>query len=471
MILNDLAFKKGRNFQSTIGHVLLGIVSSFTPFALIGWFYLIFFSNIGKAIVKLKRKNYEFFLILMMYLISFELLDRMAETSPFLPYELGKYFLVLFAIIGIFIVGIKNRTGVFLAVLVTPALFYDLSGQVVLADIINYYLAPLAIGLGIAFMDRLSISESNFDNLLRLIWLTSLSSLAFTIFKTPDFENINFTLHAQSETTGGQSSNQVSTILGFGFFLSVYAVIKKLKFSGFFYGDIIIASLFFFQGLLSFSRGGMFVAVFSIFMFFYFQMKRNRIQMLGYLFLGAIVMSAVFTITDDITGGILSQRYQGETEGTLAGSKEKDVDVITSGRVSIFTEDIDLWLENPLFGVGCGASVYLRFEDRIVAAHIELSRLLAEHGLFGLLYFIILVVHFFMIRKVNKLSNYNALVSSLYILALLTTFHAAMRTYVTPMLILLTSLKIVSQKQRNDKPNNAYPLAPRKDFQQEHTLQ
>jgi predicted nucleic acid-binding protein len=46
-----------------------------------------------------------------------------------------------------------------------------------------------------------------------------------------------------------------------------------------------------------------------------------------------------------------------------------------------------------------------------------------------------------------------------------------MRTYVTPMLILLTSLKIVSQKQRNDKPNNAYPLAPRKDFQQEHTLQ
>lgn len=449
MILKQIAYSPKQKLRWTIIHVILGVVSTVTPFALIAWFYVIFITNIKQALDSLKRKKIDYFLFLMMYLISFELLDRMAETSPFLPYELGKYFLVLSGVFGILVLGIRNNVGMLLALLVTPAIFYDLSGQVVFFDIINYYLAPLAIGLGIAFIDRLNISEEGFDNLLRLLWLTTLSSLAFTMFRTPDLEDISFTLSAQSETTGGQSSNQVSTILGFGFFLSVYAVIKKLKFSGFLYGDVLVAGLFFFQGLLSFSRGGMIVAVFSIFVFIYYQSKRKRIQMLGYFFLGIIVLSVVFTITDDITDGKLLQRYQGETEGTLAGSKEKSADVLTSGRVSIFNEDIELWLENPLFGVGCGASRYVRFEDRVVAAHIELSRLMAEHGLFGLLYFVILVFHFFRIRKVNKLTNYKALVSSLYILAILTTFHAAMRTYVTPMLILLASLKIVSEKQKN----------------------
>lgn len=378
-----------------------------------------------------------------MYLVSFELLDRMAETSPYLPYELGKYFLVLSAIIGILVVGVRNKFGILLAFLVTPAVFYDFSEQVVFFDIVNYYLAPLAIGLGIAYVAKLKTSEENFDNLLRLLWLTALASLSFTIFKTPDLEDVSFTLGAQFETTGGQSSNQVSTVLGFGLFLSIYSVIKKLKFSGFYFLDVIIAGLFFFQGLLSFSRGGIVVAVIAVIYLTFGQLKKIRLKMVFYSVLVLFGLGVVFFVTDNITGGKLLLRYQGETEGTLAGSKEKSADVITSGRVSIFNEDIKLWSENPVSGVGCGASRYMRFKDRVVAAHIELSRLLAEHGLLGLIYFTMLIFQFFNLRKVNRLSPYNALLSSLYLIAILTTFHAAMRTYVTPMLIVITSLKII----------------------------
>ena len=421
-------------------------MSSVTPFALIAWFYIIFITNVNQALASLRKKKIEYFLYLMMYLISFELLDRMAETSPYLPYELGKYFLVLSGIMGILVLGIRNKAGIVMALLVTPAIFYDLSGQVVFFDIINYYLAPLAIGLGIAYIDRLNISEEGFDRLLRLLWLTALSSLAFTMFKTPDLEDISFTLGAQFETTGGQSSNQVSTVLGFGLFLSVYSVIKKLNFSGYYILDILIATLFFFQGLLSFSRGGIVVAILGVLILAYTQLKKIRMQMLVYLAMGLIGLSLVFYVTNNLTGGQLLLRYQGETEGTLAGSKVKNVDVITSGRVTIFNEDIRLWSENPISGVGCGASRYIRFEDKVVAAHIELSRLLAEHGLLGLIYFIMLIVHFFALRKANRLSPYNALLTALYAIAILTTFHAAMRTYVTPMLIVITSLKIIKIK-------------------------
>lgn len=430
----------------TVIHVILGIVSSVTPFALIAWFYIVFITNINQALASLRKKKIEYFLFLMMYLISFELLDRMAETSPYLPYELGKYFLVLSGLMGILVLGIRNKTGILLASLVTPAIFYDLSGQVVFFDIVNYYLAPLAIGLGIAYIDRLKISQEGFDRLLRLLWLTTLSSLAFTMFKTPDLEDISFTLGAQFETTGGQSSNQVSTVLGFGLFLSIYSIMKRLKFSGYYILDILIATLFFFQSLLSFSRGGVVVAIIGVLILAYSQLKKIRIQRVVYLVIGLIGLSVIFYVTNNLTGGQLLLRYQGETEGTLAGSKEKSADVFTSGRVSIFNEDIKLWSENPISGVGCGASRYIRFEDKVVAAHIELSRLLAEHGILGLIYFILLVLHLFALRKANKLSPYNSLLTSLYAIAILTTFHAAMRTYVTPMLILIASLNVIKIK-------------------------
>lgn len=447
MILKQIAYRPKQKLRWTIIHVILGVVSSVTPFALIAWFYIIFITNINQALDSLRRKKIDYFLFLMMYLISFELLDRMAETSPFLPYELGKYFLVISAIMGILVLGIRNKAGIVMALLVTPAIFYDISGQVVFFDIVNYYLAPLAIGLGIAYIDRLNISEEGFDNLLRLLWLTALASLAFTVFKTPDLDNITFTLGAQFETTGGQSSNQVSTVLGFGLFLSIYSIIKRLKFSGYYFLDILIAILFFFQGLLSFSRGGIVVAIIGVLILAYNQLKKIRFQMVVYLVMGLIGLSVIFYVTNNLTGGQLLLRYKGETEGTLAGSKVKTADVITSGRVTIFNEDIELWSENPILGVGCGASRYIRFEDKVVAAHVELSRLLAEHGLLGLIYFIMLIFHFFALRKANKFSPYNALLTSLYAIAILTTFHAAMRTYVTPMLIVITSLKIIKNKE------------------------
>lgn len=446
MILKQIAYRPKQRLRWTIIHVILGVVSSVTPFALIAWFYIIFITNINQALSSLRRNKIEYFLFLMMYLISFELLDRMAETSPFLPYELGKYFLVISAIMGILVLGIRNKAGIVMALLVTPAIFYDISGQVVFFDIVNYYLAPLAIGLGIAYIDRLNISEEGFDNLLRLLWLTALASLAFTVYKTPDLDDISFTLGAQFETTGGQSSNQVSTVLGFGLFLSIYSIIKRLKFSGYYFLDILIATLFFFQGLLSFSRGGIVVAIIGVLILAYSQLKKIRFQMVLYLAMGLIGLSLIFYVTNNLTGGQLLLRYKGETEGTLAGSKDKTADVISSGRVSIFNEDIELWSENPILGVGCGASRYIRFEDRVVAAHVELSRLLAEHGLLGLIYFTMLIFHFFALRKAIKFSPYNALLTSLYAIAILTTFHAAMRTYVTPMLIVITSLKIIKLK-------------------------
>ena len=437
-----------RNLFWTLGHIGLGFLCTLTPFVLIGWFYLILFTNFFKAYNLLQKKKPAFFFMLFSYLISFELLDRMAKTSPFIPQELGKYFLVIMGLLGILVVGVRYSNGILMALFVTPAVFYDFSGLRPNYDIINTYLAPLAVGLGIAFAYRLSVTLQQFNQILKFIWWTSLASLIFTYIRTPDFENITFTLKAHSETTAGHSSNQVSTVLGLGMYLSFYSVFKRLNFSGNRILDISILFGFTFQGLLSFSRGGMVVGVVGILMLFFISessingKKRSTSLMIGII--AIIALYAAFEIANDISGGNLLLRYKGETAGTLRGTKEVTIDHFVTGRLGIFEQDINLWKDFPFTGVGAGASRFLRDTERIgVPAHVELSRLLADHGILGIMYAL-----FFFIKiplknfQLNEKSTHRVLLLALLVIAILSTFHAAMRTYVTPLFMILGVLKI-----------------------------
>jgi hypothetical protein len=437
-----------RNLFWTLAHIGLGFLCTLTPFALIGWFYLILFTNFFKANSLLQMKKPAFFFMLFSYLISFELLDRMAETSPYIPQELGKYFLIVMSLMGLLALGVRYSNGILMALLVTPAVFYDFSGLRPNYDIINAYLAPLAVGLGIAFAYRLSITYLQFNQILKFIWWASLASLVFTYIKTPDFENISFSLKANSETTAGHSSNQVSTVLGLGMFLSFYSVFKRLNFSGNRIFDIAILFGFSFQGLLSFSRGGMLVGVVGILMIlFVSESKKNKSNRNTSLTIGLVALIALygaFEIANNITGGNLLLRYKGETAGTMLGTKEVTVDHFVTGRLGIFEQDINLWAKYPLTGVGVGASRFLRDSKIIgVSAHVEMSRLLADHGLLGLIY-----AFFFFIRlpldmfKANEKSAHRIILLILITIAVLSTFHAAMRTFVTPLFMILGVLRI-----------------------------
>lgn len=445
MIL-EAVIKGKKNFVWTIFHVLLGALCVLTPYVLILWSYLILFINFPKALKALRKQKAFLFLLLFFYLISFELLDRMAKTSPYLPYELSKYLLVLLGLLGGGVLGFKKVKGVLLVILIFPGIFYDLSNQVVWSDIINTFFAPLSIGIGLTFFSRMEISSNELNQILKILWLTCLSSLVFTIIKTPDFEDISFSLKAQSETTGGHASNQVSTILGLGVFLSFFSIYRRLKFSGFVFLDFIIMFLFVFQGLLTFSRGGMIVGVLAIIILLYQKIRKNLVTSLGIVLASGILLFGTFKLADSITGGLLLLRYKGETAGTLAGNKEKTTDVLTSGRIGIFNGDIEVWLSSPIVGVGCGASSYLRDNESgvKVSSHIEFSRLLAEHGILGLFYFLILLLVVWETLKKVKDPQMRAIISAIIFIAIATSFHAAMRTYVTPMLLLLSVVKIKS---------------------------
>lgn len=442
-----------------IFHIVLGIISTFSPYFLIIWFYLLILSSIGHAYSQLQINNHISFIHLIVYIVSFEILARMTKTYPFIPYELSKYLLFIFLLIGISFKSRSFRFGWVLFILLIPSLFFDLSTQVKGYEIYSFnLLGPLNLSLVIIYFSKHKINLINFKNLLLLLLYPLVSVLSFAFYKTPDFDDFNFKLSSNFATSGGFGSNQVSTVLGLGFLILFVFLILKWKLSKYYFFELLLSVGFLFQGLITFSRGGMlgaFISIILILFSFIFSLNKIRVRISKfYILLFVITLFGSVFYANTISDGLLFKRYQGETEGTLGGYRDKDINVATSNRFDIFLGDIELWKENPIFGVGIGASRYLRPIVNDVIAHVELSRLLAEHGLFGLLYFILILFIPPYIIFSNKSSDYKYISFAFFILAIFTTFHAAMRTYVTPLLIGISVLYIRNTKTLITKKTN-----------------
>ncbi len=140
-------------------------------------------------------------------------------------------------------------------------------------------------------------------------------------------------------------------------------------------------------------------------------------------------------VANSITGGMLLLRYKGETQGTLAGSADKNLNKITTNRSDIFLEDVKLFTEYPTMGVGVGASTFLRDDYKGYAPHVELSRLLAEHGMLGLIIFILFLIVFILNRNAAPDHISKGILVACFLIGFLATFHSATRTYITPLLM------------------------------------
>lgn len=450
----------------TIVHVALGLVSAYFKYAFIAYFYLVVFQNYKEGLQQVKSGTLDAVTLLISYLLGFELLNRIVQGSPFIPVEYSKYMTVfVFGYIAYLSRKNFHTIGTALLVMALPGVLYDDSDQVVLADIVNGYLPPVGLAIGVGLWGSIKPTDELITNSMRLLWFGCVAVLTCIVIRTPSYDDLNFSLAASQATSGGTSSNQASTILGLGMFLSFYAFYGGHRFSGKKMLDLVFMMIFALQGLLTFSRGGVLVGVIAIVFLILFPSgsgekgsgNKNKSSGFGknllFLGMGLGFLLLAFAFVDTLTGGLLTLRYKGETAGTAAGYAEKNLDKITSGRSDIFIYDIETWLEHPILGVGAGASPYFRLEKEgvLTAPHVELSRLLAEQGLFGLLFFILMLYLGFRIWLKRKLVPQSDLLMALYIIGLATSFHAAMRTFVTPFFMTLSAMCLSPQLNANPK--------------------
>jgi hypothetical protein len=458
MILDSILSGK-RNLFWFGFHILLGFVSTVTSIALIVWFYTVLFTSLNKSIINLRKGRPFYYISQITYLVGFEMLGRMTKAYPFIPIELSKYFIIIFSLLGLVIIQKRNLFWFVLVILSFFLLIVDQSGQRVYFDIINNYFGFLAVCLLLSLLLTQKFINFPIHLILKLLLYAIIPSLFFSFIKTPDIDDIQFRLNANFETSGGAATNQVATVFGLGLMICFYFWYKKIEFSGYRNLDLMLGISFLAQGLLTFSRGGLVVAILGIVLFIVLYAKKINFRLVYLALITLLLVIFTFNYIDNLTGGKLLLRYQGETEGTYNYGAEKDLKKITSGRSLIFEEDLKLWFSHPILGVGVGSSRYLRGgTDEKVSAHIELSRLLAEQGLLGLVYFLALINIGIRLRKLSILDKSKIIYFVLFVVGFLTTFHAAMRTFVTPLLIGLSviGLKSVTLKKNEKLIHRSY---------------
>ena len=126
-MINKLVYAKNPIFWVGF-HILLGVVSTATPWILIFWYYLVLIFSLD-SLTRKEAFNYQLS-FLITYLVSFEIFARIVGTSPYISYEQSKYITFLLCSIGILNGYAKGKMGIWLVVVLIPGLLIDLSGQV-----------------------------------------------------------------------------------------------------------------------------------------------------------------------------------------------------------------------------------------------------------------------------------------------------------------------------------------------------
>lgn len=374
-------------------HFMLGIVSTFNQTFVFIWVLSVFIIGIYKAFVK--SVHYPPYLFAA-YLVGIELLGRMSSTG--LPHEFTKYAVCVILLIPI--VKRKNSLNFYLLgfmLLLVPAMFLTNGGNLeATRQLISGNLSgPLCLAISGLYFYKLPFDSNSIRRLFLVLLYPLAAILGYMVVKTPDFSEIDFGFQSNFATSI-YGPNQMSSILGLGVLIIGLSYFLKIRL---FKSELItLAFLGFllFRGLLTFSRGGMITpVVLLIIIFIYFSWKvagfnKNTVRIIFIASIFSGLYFLLFNYADDITGNKLSDRYAGRK-----GDKQiEDIDKLTSGRTQIMVLDWQIFLDNPIFGIGVGMGKAARVKYGYaveVAAHNEFSRILAEHGALGVVALLILL--------------------------------------------------------------------------------
>ncbi len=326
------------------------------------------------------------------YLCGLELVLRLSRSG--LPHEFVKYAVALILLIMWMRSGLRIHPGIVLYfLLLLPAVLLSDGGtleetrQLISANLSG----PLCLTVSSLFFYQRRIPVSHFVGVLRWLLYPVIALATILIVKTPDLAEIDFGYGSNFQTSI-YGPNQISSILGLGIIIIGLGLLLKLQLFKWSWVGLAIGGLFLFRGLLTFSRGGIvtaFIVLALLYLLILFGSKVSvglRLRVVFFVVIGIFVVYNLFQYTNDLTGNALYDRYAGIKSGERLSTGK-----YTSGRSRIIELDWNIFKENLIFGVGVGMGKATRAERGYeIIAHVEFTRMLAEHGLAGVVSLLIL---------------------------------------------------------------------------------
>lgn len=372
------------------------------------------------------------------YIVGAELLWRGTGADVF--YEFGKYAIGLllgFGLLRYHKLFRADKKPVIFGLLLLPSIFAmsEFDRELLAFNL----LGPIILAIAATFFSTERYTPLFLQKIF-LCMLAPIVGLAFLSFlSTLSANSLQFYVSTRA-TAAGIGPNQVSSILGCGVLISFIILIlnKRNRWLQFLMGVILVWLVV--QSALTFSRGGFWTAIFSILVgaLYIFRSHRSRMKFLIFATFSSIFAYLwLFPFLSDVTGGLLFQRF---------------TDFSTTGRFDLILIDLDAFWDNLLFGLGPGQSPeYHALHFRYASVHTEYSRLIAEHGLFGLFALILLlwmsIKRFFQ----RSLFAYTFLIVSLTLWALLFMGHSATRLVAPAFIFGMAAVSIIEEKDSHSE--------------------
>jgi len=207
--------------------------------------------------------------------------------------------------------------------------------------------------------------------------------------------------------------------------------------------NIFLFALLGYRGLVTLSRGGVYTGLAMCLLLLFSVAIRSNAKVRSQLVVFALVVSfAGFTTwlySSYQTRGMLDLRYASKD---AAGRSDKD---ISTGRIELFSTEIEAFKQHPFVGIGVGKNKEYREQETGIesASHNEISRLLAEHGILGIIAMSIL---FFtpLIYRIKNRKNFYFL--SYLAFWFLTINHSSMRLAAPAFIYALSLLDVREEK-------------------------
>src|SRR5262249_34834748 len=280
-----------------------------------------------------------------------EVLWRMTQAQVF--WEFGKY-----AVVAILLVTIV-RTGqfrgfilpFFFFALLLPSLIMPMANSSTeeLRGQISFNLSgPLALSCCVWYFSQIRLPVSSFNRLFLFLIapIVGVGTVALMgIFKA---SVLRFGNESNYETSGGFGPNQVSAILGLGVLaLFLYLLVERknrpLK-------PVILILLLGMAALsaMTFSRTGLYNAAFAAAAAIFYLVREPRARAKLFGVIASIFLIANFLILprlEEFTQGTILKRFQSTS---------------LTGRDAIIRSDLQVWSDNPIFGVGPGGAIPYR---------------------------------------------------------------------------------------------------------------
>jgi hypothetical protein len=428
-------------FVLILGHVLLGfLLYWFKPLSLI---YCHVSILVGLLWIFRNRNFNEEALIVCAYIVGGELLIKM--TKGYLFWEYAKYAVMITMLLGMYFRGISRNAipyWVFLILLIPGVIMgiYELgSDERVRQAIIFNILGPLTLVICALYCYQRKLHLKRVMDILFVLSLPIISSLVYSILYTPDLSE--FLVHTGSNfvTSGGYGPNQVATFFGLGMFVYFTRTLLASPTNFLVIFNLLLSLIFAYRALITFSRGGLITGLIIIFAFLFLVLVRSnsrvkfKITNLVVILIGGLVAIWLYSLI--ATGGLIEKRYK--NQDALGREKES----LMSGREKIMKGELALFMERPIFGGGVGVGSKYREEnfDLKIASHNEVTRMLAEHGLFGIIGLIILGITPLVLYIDNKMHFF---LLSFLLFWFLTLNHTAMRVAMPAFIYSLALLKV-----------------------------